>query len=74
MGLFRLVLAQAHRPEPPRLMAEHLNPGWLKQRGYEIARSLGDEDALWTAQESRGRHQALTLRCRSGHTLAIITE
>ena len=43
MGIFRLVLAHPRSPEAPRLVAEHLDPVWLKQRGYEIARSLGDE-------------------------------
>lgn len=72
MGIFRLVLTQAHRPDPPRLMAQHLDTGWLKQRGYEIARSLGDQAALWTPPEAGS--QQLTLRCRSGHALTIVKE
>jgi len=43
MGIFRLVIAHPCNPETTRLVAEHLDPGWLKQRGYEIARSLGDQ-------------------------------
>jgi hypothetical protein len=39
MGIFRLVLAHPRTPDAPRLVAEHLDPGWLKQRGYDIARS-----------------------------------
>ena len=41
MGTFRLLLAHPRNPDTPHLIAEHLDPGWLKQRGYEIARSLG---------------------------------
>ncbi len=74
MGIFRLVLAHPRSPDAPRLVAEHLDPVWLKQRGYEIARSLGDEGALWTPQASTGGRHDLSLRCRSGHALAILTE
>ena len=39
-----------HRPratEVKHLVAWHMDPNWLKQRGYEIARSLGNHGALW---------------------------
>ncbi len=74
MGIFRLVLAHPRNPDAPRLVAEHLDPGWLKQRGYDIARSLGDQAALWTPQASGCGKPALALRCRSGHALAILAD
>ncbi len=49
----------------------HVVP-WLKQRGYEIARNLGDQAAIWAA-EPRGPQPVLALRCRTGHALAIVT-
>ena len=70
MGVFRLVLAHPARPEAVRIVAEHLDPGLLKQRGYEIARSLGDESALWAAPAGSGR--CFALHCRSGHALSIV--
>ncbi|HQX06164.1 MAG TPA: hypothetical protein PKZ19_05210 [Zoogloea sp.] len=72
MGIFRLILAHPQHPETPRLVAEHLDPAWLKQRGYEIARNLGDQAAIWAA-EPRGPQPVLALRCRTGHALAIVT-
>lgn len=71
MGIFRLILAHPQHPETPRLVAEHLDPAWLKQRGYEIARTLGDQAAIW-ATEAPGQTPVLALRCRSGHALSII--
>ncbi len=71
MGIFRLVLAHPRQPDAPRLVAEHLDPAWLKQRGYDIARSLGDAAAVWASQPASGPAQ-LALRCRTGHALAII--
>lgn len=70
MGVFRLVLAHPARPEAVRIVAEHLDPGLLKQRGYEIARSLGDESALWAAPTDRGH--CFAMHCRSGHALSIV--
>lgn len=72
MGVFRLVLAHPERPDAPRIVAEHLDPGLLKQRGYEIARSLGDEAALWAAPAGGGRNPCFALHCRSGHALSIV--
>ena len=37
MEIFRLVLAHPQHPEKPRLVAEHLDPAWLKQRGHRNA-------------------------------------
>lgn len=71
MGIFRLVLDNPRNPAASRLVAEHLDPAWLKQRGYEIARNLGDQAAVW-APETPGQWPTLTLRCRSGHALSII--
>lgn len=75
MGIFRLVIAHPCNPNTTRLVAEHLDPGWLKQRGYEIARSLGDQGALWKA-EARGHASRLELQlhCRTGHALAIVMD
>ena len=73
MGKFRLVLASPRQPDTPRLVAEHLDPGWLKQRGYEIARTLGDAAAVWAARPEGGAPQ-LALHCRTGHALAIVAE
>ena len=72
MGVFRLVLAHPARPDAPRIVAEHLDPGLLKQRGYEIARSLGDESALWAAPPGNGCSHGFALHCRSGHALSIV--
>ena len=72
MGVFRLVLAPPARPDAARIVAEHLDPGLLKQRGYEIARSLGDESALWAAPAGSGRGHGFALHCRSGHALSIV--
>ena len=44
----------------------------LKQRGYEIARSLGDESALWAAPPGNGCSHGFALHCRSGHALSIV--
>lgn len=75
MGIFRLVIAHPCNPETTRLIAEHLDPGWLKQRGYEIARSLGDQGALWKAgAQGQASRPALQLHCRTGHALTIITD
>lgn len=71
MEVFRLLLAHARSPGSPRIVAEHLDPVWLKQRGYDIARSLGDNAALWTPGSCPT--QDLELRCRSGHALTIVT-
>ncbi|MBS0372692.1 MAG: hypothetical protein JSS57_26245 [Proteobacteria bacterium] len=73
MGIYNLVLASPRQPNAPRLMARHVDPSWLKQRGYEIARSLGEAAAVWTAEATAGRH-GLALHCRSGHALTIETE
>ncbi|WP_374261806.1 hypothetical protein [Zoogloea sp.] len=73
MGKFRLVLASPRQPDTPRLVAEHLDPGWLKQRGYEIARTLGDAAAVWAARPE-GDAPQLALHCRTGHALAIVAE
>ncbi|WP_374484483.1 hypothetical protein [Zoogloea sp.] len=73
MGIYRLVLASPRHPDARRLVARHVDPSWLKQRGYEIARSLGEAAAVWTAEASAGR-PGLALRCRSGHALTIETE
>ena len=54
------------------IVAEHLDPGLLKQRGYEIARSLGDESALWAAPPGNGCSHGFALHCRSGHALSIV--
>ncbi len=70
MGVFRLVLAHPTRPDAARIVAEHLDPGLLKQRGYEIARSLGDESALWAAPAGGGH--CFAMHCRSGHALSIV--
>jgi hypothetical protein len=72
MGIFRLLLANARTPGAPRVVAEHLDPVWLKQRGYEIARSLGDNAALWTPRSGLCPAHGLELRCRNGHALTII--
>ncbi|MBL8452064.1 MAG: hypothetical protein JNK97_04900 [Zoogloea sp.] len=72
MGIFRLVLAHPQQPETLRLVAEHLDPALLKQRGYEIARNLGDQAALWAAAPG-GQQALLALRCRTGHALVIMT-
>lgn len=72
MGIFRLVLAHPQQPETPRLVAEHLDPALLKQRGYEIARNLGDQAAIW-ASAPGGQQAVLALRCRTGHALVIMT-
>ncbi|KAB2966377.1 hypothetical protein [Zoogloea sp.] len=75
MGIFRLVIAHPCNPETTRLVAEHLDPVWLKQRGYEIARSLGDQGALWKAgTQGQASRLALQLHCRTGHALAIVTD
>jgi hypothetical protein len=50
-------------------IAAHVDPASLKRTGYDLARSLGDPDALWQAATDCGRR--LELRCRSGHTLVI---
>ena len=71
MEIFRLVLAHPQHPEKPRLVAEHLDPALLKQRGYEIARNLGDQAAIW-ATEAPAQKPVLALRCRTGHALSII--
>jgi len=71
MGLFRLVLAHPRQPDAPRLVAEHMDPSWLKQRGYEIARTLGDAAAVWTPRPGSSEQQ-LALHCRTGHALAIV--
>lgn len=74
MGIYSLVLAHPRTPDAPRLVARHVDPSWLKQRGYEIARSLGEAAAIWKAEASTcGRH-GLALRCRSGHALTIETD
>lgn len=72
MGIFRLVLEPPGTPGKHRVIAEHLDPAWLKQRGYEIARNLGEQAAVWAPQASCPG--ALALRCRSGHALAIVTD
>ncbi|HOB46421.1 MAG TPA: hypothetical protein PKM60_09640 [Zoogloea sp.] len=72
MGTFRLLLAHPRNPDTPHLIAEHLDPGWLKQRGYEIARSFGDAAAIWTARPADGGKPDLALHCRTGHALAIV--
>ncbi|WP_374243417.1 hypothetical protein [Zoogloea sp.] len=69
--MYRLLLASPRQPEAPRLVAEHLDPAWLKQRGYEIARTLGDAAALWAARP--GTERQLALHCRTGHALAIVS-
>ena len=71
MGTFRLLLAHPRNPDTPHLIAEHLDPGWLKQRGYEIARSLGDGSALWGRRADAGTLSGLELNCRGGHALRI---
>lgn len=73
MGIYSLVLASPRQADTPRLVARHVDPSWLKQRGYEIARSLGEGAAVWTAEAAAGHH-GLALRCRSGHALTIETE
>ena len=72
MGIYRLILASPRQPEAPRLVAEHIDPSWLKQRGYEIARSFGDAAAIWTARPADGGKPDLALHCRTGHALAIV--
>lgn len=72
MGLYQLLLASPRQPDAPRLVAEHLDPSHLKQRGYEIARSLGDAAALWAMRPAANGLQ-LSLTCRTGHALAIVT-
>jgi hypothetical protein len=69
MTVFRLEI-QSPETAQPRIVAQHLDPTWLKQRGYEIARSLGDPRALWSPEPGAcaGR---LALHCRSGHALTI---
>lgn len=71
MGTFRLILATPRQSDAPRLIAEHMDPVWLKQRGYEIARSLGDATAVWS-QRLEDTRPRLALRCRTGHALAIL--
>ena len=72
MGVFRLVLAHPARPDAPRIVAEHLVPGLLKQRSYKIARNLDDESALWAAPPGNGCSHGFALHCRSGHALSIV--
>lgn len=74
MGTFRLLLAHPRQPDAPHLVAEHLDPGWLKQRGYEIARGLGDAAAVWASRPTDSAKPVLALHCRTGHALAIVTE
>jgi len=73
MGLFRLLIAHPRHPDTPHLVAEHMDPVWLKQRGYEIARTLGDSGALWVSPPAAGERHQLALHCRTGHALAIVT-
>ena len=41
MGIYRLILASPRQPEAPRLVAEHIDPSWLKQRGLLLVRRPG---------------------------------
>ncbi|MDD3353421.1 hypothetical protein [Zoogloea sp.] len=72
MGLYRLFLAHPRHPESPRLLAEHVDPAWLKQRGYDVARNLGEAAAVWSPVDSNSPAARLALHCRSGHALAIV--
>lgn len=71
MGTFRLILAHARAPQQSTVVAQHVDPVWLKQRGYEIARSLGDGSALWGRRADAGTLSGLELNCRGGHALRI---
>jgi len=63
-------LVHQHQAAMERIaLAEHVDPLALKQRGYESARSLGDEHALWSRSQQPG--VLFELRCRSGHALLI---
>ncbi|MBX3680795.1 hypothetical protein [Cognatazoarcus halotolerans] len=42
-----LLMYRSRANEAKYLVARHVDPSWLKQRGYEIARSLGNHGALW---------------------------
>lgn len=50
-------------------LAEHVDPVALKQHGYDSARSLGDEHALWLSSDLPG--VLCELRCRGGHAFLI---
>ena len=52
------------QPEAPRLVAEHIDLSWLKQRGYEIARTLATLLRVWGCPP--GQRQAAALHCRTG--------
>jgi len=65
---YRLIHRHQHSAEPTPL-AEHVDPVVLKQHGYESARSLGDEHALWSRSAQPGI--LFELRCRGGHALLI---
>ncbi len=63
----------AHYPARPDhaviCLARHVDPGCLKRVGYDVARNLGDPDALWQQAITPGT--LLEMRCRNGHALAI---
>jgi len=66
---FRLAVHPARKDRHSTPIADHVDPNSLKRTGYDLARSLGDADAVWQASERSDKH--LELRCRSGHTLII---
>jgi hypothetical protein len=66
---FRLAIHPARKDRRTTSIAEHVDPDSLKRTGYDLARSLGDADAIWQISGLSG--DRLELRCRSGHTLVI---
>ncbi|WP_227815883.1 hypothetical protein [Nitrogeniibacter aestuarii] len=63
-------LVHQHRSATERIaLAEHVDLTALKQFGYDSARALGDEHALWSPSLQPG--VLYELHCRSGHALLI---
>ena len=66
---FRLAHYPARPGRAATCIAQHVDPGKLKCVGYDIARSLGDPDALWRL--ALAPDTLLEMRCRNGDALAI---
>jgi len=66
---FSLAIHPPRKDRNTTRIAEHVDPDSLKRTGYDLARSLGDADAIW--QVCGLSEKRLELRCRSGHTLVI---
>lgn len=49
---YELIMQGQKGSKSPQLIARHVDPSWLMQRGYEVARSLGSHAAIWQASSS----------------------